>query len=406
MPRESLQEKSPAIENNISSRRFGCILWIVLTFAAGNVALAYTRGLLIDAVFCVGAVSLAYLLVFILALMKQRLLGGHSSGTASSYQAVALVMTLVWLYVVFLSDVMEFFVPFIAIVVILTAVMEESLALATGIYFVFVITITQSASVYVCLCYCLLCIFGVLLSPFFKESSWGNFFCIQLVYFLLNVLIPVVFYYISYLDMDNTVFLYGLGLGLINALMMVALYKPLYALSRREVILAYDIILDEEYSLVRELRRFSTVEYNHALRVSRIAGNCARLIEADVDVARCAGFYYRIGKLEGEPEIDNALRLANNHCFPKEVISVLAEYGAILERPTSKESAIVHMVDVLVTKAELLDQDLMASAWNQDMVIYQTLNELSAQGLYDASTLSMNQFLQIREFLVQKESLL
>ena len=37
------------------------------------------------------------------------------------------------------------------------------------------------------------------------------------------------------------------------------------------------------------------------------------------------------------------------------------------------------------------------------MIIYQTLNELSATGIYDESGLSMNQFLKVRELLVREE---
>ena len=47
-------------------------------------------------------------------------------------------------------------------------------------------------------------------------------------------------------------------------------------------------------------------------------------------------------------------------------------------------------------------QELSAS-WSPEMVIYQTLNELSAAGTYDESGLSMNQFLKVRELLVHEE---
>ena len=64
------------------------------------------------------------------------------------------------------------------------------------------------------------------------------------------------------------------------------------------------------------------------------------------------------------------------------------------------------MVDSLVTKIELLDEDTMSSSWNQDMVIYQTLNDYSQAGYYDNSGLSMNQFLRVRQKLVNEESFL
>ena len=75
--------------------------------------------------------------------------------------------------------------------------------------------------------------------------------------------------------------------------------------------------------------------------------------------------------------------------------------------PSSIESAIVQMVDGLIKKLEALDKtSKIEGGWNKEMVIYQTLNDFSAQGLYDQSGLSMNMFLKIREYLVKEEALL
>ena len=65
------------------------------------------------------------------------------------------------------------------------------------------------------------------------------------------------------------------------------------------------------------------------------------------------------------------------------------------------------MCDVVVTKMELLSEnESMRSNWNQDMVIYQTLNEYSQRGFYDESGLSINQFLLVRERMIREESIL
>jgi hypothetical protein len=50
-----------------------------------------------------------------------------------------------------------------------------------------------------------------------------------------------------------------------------------------------------------------------------------------------------------------------------------------------------------------LDRDTFSTTWNRDIVIYQSMNEKSSEGLYDNSGLSMNQFLAIRETLVKEE---
>ncbi len=85
---------------------------------------------------------------------------------------------------------------------------------------------------------------------------------------------------------------------------------------------------------------------------------------------------------------------------------MISEYNGELALPSTTESAIVHMVDGLIKKLEVLDSQTMSSEWNQDMVIYQTLNDFSAMGMYDKSGLSMNMFLKIREYLVKEEKLL
>ena len=99
----------------------------------------------------------------------------------------------------------------------------------------------------------------------------------------------------------------------------------------------------------------------------------------------------------------NAVRLAQENCFPSTLIEILSEYNGEWRLPSSKESAIVHMVDTCVKRIEMLSSQNLSSSWNQDMVIYQTLNEVSATGIYDESGVSMNQFLKVRELLVREE---
>ena len=94
------------------------------------------------------------------------------------------------------------------------------------------------------------------------------------------------------------------------------------------------------------------------------------------------------------------------HCFPSDVAKIIYEYYGEYTKPSTIESAIVQMVDGVVKKMEVLDSNAMKSEWNQNMVIYQTLNDFSAQGMYDESGLSMNMFLKIREYLVNREHLM
>jgi hypothetical protein len=161
--------------------------------------------------------------------------------------------------------------------------------------------------------------------------------------------------------------------------------------------------MDEHYHLQREIKRYSTVDYNHAVRTSQVAMHLAAKIGADEQLARAGGFYYRVGKLEGEPFVENGVRVARNNCFSERLVAILEEYNGEKRLPSTIESAIVQIADMIVTKFELLDRDTFSTTWNRDIVIYQSMNEKSSEGLYDNSGLSMNQFLAIRETLVKEE---
>ena len=83
----------------------------------------------------------------------------------------------------------------------------------------------------------------------------------------------------------------------------------------------------------------------------------------------------------------------------------MREYNATDDLPSTPESALVHIIDGLLIKMELLDSEVGTSQWNREVLIHQTLNEFSSAGYYDKSGLSINAFLQIRGWLA-KEALL
>lgn len=396
--------KRETTENNISTKRMIHVIGILVLFVLGTIVMAFRAELLLDELFCLITVNLSFLAVLVLALMKKRR-SGQLFSKSTGYGKILLVLGVVWIGEVLFCYLPEYFAPVMLMGVMLTTVLDEAMSLSLGIYFVIIQCVTCGLGTNVLYCYCVLCILGVLLSSFLKNNTRVESLYIYILYFLINVIIPIAFYYIAYLEIQRMTFLYGIVNGLVNCGVILVFYLPLYHWTKEEVTTKYSWLMEEEYSLVKDIRNFSTAEYNHARKVSRLSALCAREIGANAGCAACAGFYYRLGKIEGEPEIDNALKVANNHCFPVDVMNILEEYGGIVRLPQTPESAIVHMVDALVTKIEILDKDTMSSTWNQDMVIYQTLNELSQNGWYDESKMSMNQFLKIREKLVQEDAL-
>ncbi|MBQ7676923.1 MAG: hypothetical protein IJT32_01695, partial [Lachnospiraceae bacterium] len=237
---------------------------------------------------------------------------------------------------------------------------------------------------------------------YLKEKNTAFFLFGYLCLCAANLFLPVVFYYFTFTTVEREFLVMVAVYAALVVLFAWLVYPALIHMDHQANQTAYEILLDDEYPLIVDLQRFSMAEYVHARRVSELSADCASEIGANQLACACGGLYYRIGKMIGAPEIKNTVRMATDHCFPPEVILILGEFEGKERLPQSPESAIVQMVDALVTRLELIDKGMMESSWNQDMLIYRTLNEFSNAGMYDEAGLSMNQFLRIREKLVQE----
>ncbi len=189
--------------------------------------------------------------------------------------------------------------------------------------------------------------------------------------------------------------------GVMNVLVASLFCDPLRKRKENITERTYENLLQEDYPLLVLMKQSSSLDYNHALRVRDICSVCATLLGADASLAAAGGLYYRIGRLEGEPHVQNGLLLAGQFNFPSQLTKILGEFNGEEHLPSTIESAIVQIVDSVTTKFDVLKGNAATgSNWNREMIVYQTLNEFSAEGMYDQCGLSMNQFLKIRDYLV------
>lgn len=392
------------VESKLSSQRLRYCALIIVIFLLGSLHLTLRNAMLIDELLCVLTIDIFFLVIFFLALHRKRVLGQLKGNRSTNYRNLTIVILVAWLLLTVFSYLPDFFAPVMLIVFLLVPIMDDTLAICIGLYMNCILCLTSGLSMYVMYCYTILTICGVLLAAYMSNKK--DILGIHLIIFSTNIVVPVIFYYFAYLEIDVRIFLYGVVEGLVSCGFLFVYHRFATPVLVQEEMHKYDDIISNDYPLVNDIKQYSMAEYQHGLRVSRLSHACALEIHVKEKTAACGGFYYRLGKMEGEPEIDNAVKLATNNCFPNDVIEILKEYNGILRLPQTPESAIVHMVDHLVTKMELLNRNTMSSTWNQDMVIYQTLNELSQQGFYDQSGLTMNQFLKVREKLVMEDMLL
>lgn len=296
----------------------------------------------------------------------------------------------------------EFARPVMLLSFVMSMAASPFFGIAAGIFHASVYALCGLGNIYVMLSDLLLLLCGCLALSILRKKEyfrWGTHFL-----FLFTFGSIMIFSYLETGQLELNMLIYGLCNAVLTAFLVRILYqrlaywlqKPVSAEKKMEKILA------ENFDLVRAVKEYSATDYLHARKVSEIAENCARLVGADPFIAAAGGFYYRLGRMEGEPYVENGVALAKSNYLPREIVAILEEYNGEKKPPSTVESAVVHIVDSVVGKFDVLDKNMLSSSWNQDILVYQTLNENSAAGLYDKSGFSMNMFLKIRDYLIKE----
>ncbi len=380
------------------------VLTMFLTTVVFTVFVCLRHGFWIDEILCAVFFNLAFFVLFVLALESSRLRCEIRESATVSYKKIVCVFLLACVVGIAEDFMPAFTRPVILIPIVLSVYATTQIAAMVGLYFAAMLTLSANGSLYEMLCYTFLVAFGCILTEFMRQKKYRVW--VGMIVFSVSVLMPELFDYFYNKDWNIQLLLWGAGNGLVLQVVLQILYQRPELERDNDTTAILEEMVEEDYPLAREIHQFSKSEYNHAVRVSNISYRLALRIGANEKLAAAAGFYYRLGKLEGEPVVENGVRLAENHFFPEEVVQILREYGGEQELPSTLESAIVHMVDAVVKKLEVLDKRTVSNDWNQDMVVYQTLNEMSSKGVYDKSGMSMNLFLKLREQLVKEEGLL
>lgn len=390
-------------EEKISIYRVLPILGMIISAIAAAGVLCYMNKLEIDQIICVAFLVIAFMPIIVFELTYERrreMIGNNNQTTFKRAMIGFVICCLIMLGISFMP---EYFRPVIILPVVMSAFSNDVLGLITGLFFNVLLAFTTGGSFNELLTYTMLVLVGGMLSKMLKHVEYRLF--IGLIFLFSSVLFPNIFYYFS----NETLSFNNLVLGLINgfavAIYVIAFYPNMREKTFREKHYYYGDILADDYVQVREVKNYSSSEYYHARKVSEIAYKYALQLDLDADLAAAAGFYYRLGRWEGDPPIENAVRKANQLCFPEELIQILREYNATDDLPSTPESALVHIIDGLLIKMELFDAEVGTSQWNREVLIHQTLNEFSSAGYYDKSGLSINSFIKIREWLTKEELL-
>lgn len=390
-------------QEKISKYRTRPFILIVLSAIVSSGILCVINSLEFDELFCVLFIILGFMSVIYFELeyeRRRRLIGNNPQ---SDYSRIATGFVICCVIMLIVSFMPEFCRPVMLFPLIMISYSNEILGIAFSMFFNILLAITTGGSFNELLTYVILTVIACILSKALREAEYARL--IGIIFFFCNILFPSVFCYWSNESLSVMQLIFSVINGIIIAVYAIRYYPKAVEVTQQDIIFQYDSILAKEYFMVKEIYNYSSAEYLHARRLSEISEKYAHVLGLNEALAKAAAFYYRLGRLEGEPVVENGVKKAQELCFPEELIQILREYQAEKALPSTPESALIHMLDAVLLKKEVLSSDIGSSKWNREVLIFQTLNEFSSAGIYEKSGLGINAFLKIREMLAKEELL-
>lgn len=349
-------------------------------------------------------IGIFYAVLFLTTLEIARIQQEYLFEKLGDYRRLTLYYVITCIMATLFFYLPEFVRPVLLLSMGISMVVSPIFGILSGMFHCTLYVVCGVGDANILLCFLLLLICGCFATSFINKKEhfwWGIVF---LFVYTFGSVFVFSYLYASRLEVD--LIIYALCNGILSAAGAAWMYKMISIKPGDTKEQELKKVLSEDFGLAREMKRFSSADYEHAIKVSQISEKCARIVGANPYIAAAGGLYYRIGRLEGTPSVENGVTLARINYLPKEVIEILKEYNGEKKLPSTVESAIIHIVDSVVAKFDVLDRGTLSSTWNQDIIVYQTLNENSAAGLYDKSGLGMNMYLKIRDYLIKEAKLL
>lgn len=352
--------------------------------------------------------SFSYTTVFFLVLLFQleysRMRSELSDNTGTTCLRIAIAFCICTAVACFFYVQPPYLSLVILIPLIICSVSNPEIAATAGLYFSVVSAVLTGGSVYELGAYATMVICCVAWSRMLYKKS----VCLLISMLLAasTILLPLIFLYLDNESLQIHSMILAAVNGAVVFLFAFLVYPVIYHSTFTETQIRLEQIMAPDFAVVRQLREKSNDNYQRALFFSTICEKAAGCLNLNVSLCAAGGFYYHIGEWDFLPKGESGIARAQQLRFPSDLIQILEEYYGIEQLPSRPESAVIHMVNALISKLKENRLSGQSATFDYSFWVYQVLNDLSRSGIYDRSGLSMNQFLKVREYLAKEELLI
>jgi hypothetical protein len=152
---------------------------------------------------------------------------------------------------------------------------------------------------------------------------------------------------------------------------------------------AYITINDQEYKLLAKYKELDSELYYNAIHTAYFAEKTARLLNMDVDLAKCGGYYHKIIVRECKNRDKVLDDLCKENRFPPEAVELLKEYNYKSQVIKKKETVAVYLADCVVSSIMYLVKKDNGKDMDYSKIAVAIVHKKLDSGIFDKSDISL-----------------
>lgn len=189
----------------------------------------------------------------------------------------------------------------------------------------------------------------------------------------------------------------GFALNIVISIIVLFSYKRYYLLKYEDI---YISINDPEYELLTQLKEKSPNEYKIAIHTAYLCDRISSNLSLNRTVAKCMGYYHRIGVLEEGKISENTIKLAEANGFPPALLDELRLYEKSgWKYPKSKVATVLNYSSEVIKTILLYYQNYNDKPLDYDSLIDKIFDNKYSNNICRVSDMSLQELDKMKQYL-------
>lgn len=189
---------------------------------------------------------------------------------------------------------------------------------------------------------------------------------------------------------------------IISAILLVAILKAYNTFVVNRFRDKYQVINDQEYPLMAELKEKHREEYYHTIHTAYLSDRIAKRLQLNENVTKAVSYYLKIGILRGENNWENVRAICEEHHFPPEVMEVLQEC-LCNPNPRRKETVVILFADEIIANLQAIFAENKEAVVDYALLMDKIYKKKIESGLLKDNLMTYSELQTMRKIFVEEK---